>query len=51
MLVQPGQRQVVEDRAQVDVEALGPLPGEYLYPVAQVVHGLAGQRGVVRARS
>ena len=38
----------VEDRAQVDVEALGALPGEHRDPVAQVVHRLAGQRGVVR---
>ena len=38
----------VEDRAQVDVEGLGPLPGEHRDPAAQLVHRLGGQRAVVR---
>lgn len=37
----------VEDRAEVDVEALGALAGEHAAPVAEVVHGGVGECGVV----
>ena len=40
----------VEDRAQVDVEGIGPLAREHGCPAAQVVDRGAGQAGVVRRR-
>ena len=45
------QRGEVEDRAEVDVEAVEALPGEDLDPVADVVDRRVGQRRVVRRRA
>jgi hypothetical protein len=38
----------VEDRAEVDVEAVGPLAGEHLDAAGEVVHRLPGELAVVR---
>ena len=40
----------VEDRAEVHVEALGPLAGEHLDAAGDRAHRLVGQVGVVRGR-
>ena len=47
-VVERPQRPEVEDAAEVDVEGVGALAGEDLAAAGQVVHGLGGQRGVVR---
>jgi hypothetical protein len=52
VLVRVGERsrvEQVEDRAEVDVEALGPLPGEHPAATAEVAYRRVGELPVVRS--
>ena len=37
----------IEDRAKIDIEAVGPLAGEHLHAIGKVVHGRLSKRAVV----